>query len=152
MHQTYISAYGKVIIENGILYVKNLKPVLTFSRFAYIAFRITIILRFVFLFFEDNTPKRNTGLVLFGFLSLFYGIELAFLSFKAVFQQSLAKRIPLRSIRSFRLQEDTNELEIHFYLKLHSGKERKLTFRKLEKQYEVLADALSQYLASPKFA
>jgi hypothetical protein len=152
MQQTFISAYGKVVIENKILYVRNLKPVLTYQQFTKIAVPVLFIIRFIFYFFEEDTPKRNVGLVLTGFLSFFWGINLLYLAYKALFLQSFSKRIPLLTILSYRIEDDPNELETHLYLKLRSGKERKLTFRTLEKQYEALAEQLSQYLASPKFA
>lgn len=152
MEQAFISVYGKVKIEKDVLFIRNVKPVLSLRQFAWVAFRVAILIRFFIYFFEDESPKRNIGLVLFGFLSLFYGIELARLAHKTVFQQSFANRIPLRHIRFYRLQDDANGLETHLFLTLRSGRERKISFRTREKEYEALAERLSHYLADLKLA
>ena len=83
-------------------------------------------------------------------LSLFYGAELVILAYKAVFQQSFARRIPLRRLNFFRLEADPNGLETHLYLTLRSGRERKISIRTREKEFEALAEVLSCYLAELK--
>ncbi|MBB1284737.1 hypothetical protein HRH25_10180 [Flavisolibacter sp. BT320] len=58
----------------------------------------------------------------------------------------------MHKITATRTEEDPNELELHLYLKLQSGRERKITFRKLENQHEAFVLALSEYLSVPKTA
>ena len=152
MQQSFFSVHGKIIIENDVLYIRNIKPVLSFRRFSWFAYRAIILIRFASYLFEYESPKRNTGLVLFGFLSVFHVVELAILAYKAIFQQSFATRIPLRNVASCRWEDDDDGFETRFYLQLYSGKERQIRFRTREKEYEPLADVLSQYLATLKHA
>jgi hypothetical protein len=146
MQQAFITSTGKVYLENEILFIRKLKPSLTFSQVATVAFPVFIILRFIMYVFENNTLERNVGLVVLGFLSLFYGMELGYKLFKAVWTRSFSNRIALQQIQSFRTEDDANGLEVHLFLRLRSGRERKITFRKLEKQYEELILILSPYL------
>jgi hypothetical protein len=152
MSQTFISAFGKVIIENEKLYIRNVKSSFSYSDFFHIAWHLFIPIRFVMYLFEDVSPKRNVGVLLFGFMSIPSLFTLGSLLYRALFKESFAKRILLKQIVSLKTEEDPNELEVHLYLKLSSGKERKITFRKLEGQHLALSEALSPYLAHPNFA
>ncbi|MDQ3278948.1 MAG: hypothetical protein M3Q06_11520 [Bacteroidota bacterium] len=152
MQQEFISSYGKVVLENRVLFVRKLKPSLTFSEGSWVLFRVFIVARFVIYLFEDDSPKRNASLVVLGLLSLFYGFELGSKLYKMLTKQSFANRIPLQKIKSYRLEEDTNGLEVHLFLQLHTGRERKIAFRKLEKQHEELMIILAQNQPASSFA
>jgi hypothetical protein len=152
MNKTFISAFGKVIMENDKLYIRSVKSSFSYTLFFHIVWHLFIPIRFVLYLFEDVSPKRNVGVLLFGFMSIPSLFTLCNLLYKALYKESFAKRILLKQIVSLRTEEDPNELEVHLYLKLSSGKERKITFRKLEDQHLALSEALSPYLAHPNFA
>lgn len=152
MQQEFISSYGKVILENNVLFIRKRKPSLTFSEVARVLFPVILITRFVLYFFEEDSPKQSVGLVIFGVLSLFYGLELGHKLYRILIRQSFANRIPLHKIKSHRLEEDANGLDMHLFLQLRSGRERKISFRKLEKQYEGLLSILAQNESVTNFA
>ena len=152
MQQEFISSYGKVILENNIVFIRKIKPSLTFSEVVRVMAPVFFLIRFVFYIFEDNTPERNFGLVLFGLLSILHGIEPGYDLYKALFTKSFAKRIPLQKIHGYRVEDDANCLEVHLFLQLRSGRERKITFRKLEEQHEKLISFLPQSKPVSNFA
>ena len=108
--------------------------------------------RFVFYLLEEPSPKRNVGVVLFGCLVVLHVLLNSGEIYKFLFKRSFRNRIPINKILSVRTEDDPNELEVHLFLQLPSGRERKITFRKLENQHEALALALSEYLSVPKTA
>lgn len=152
MHKTFIFSYGKVILENGILYIRKTKPSLTVSQALNALLPVLFATRFVFYLLEEPSPKRNVGVVLFGCLVVLHVLLNGGEIYKFLFKRSFRNRIPINKILSVRTEDDPNELEVHLFLQLPSGRERKITFRKLENQHEALALALSEYLSVPKTA
>ena len=152
MKQTFFTAYGKAVIENHTLFIQNTKSVPSSKWVLEILLPFLFIIQFVTLLVEDPSPKRNARLVLVGFVVFFNLFVICPAVYKILFRRSFARRIPLQKIVGFRTKDDPNELEVHVYLQLQSGKERKITFRKLEKQYEALTGSLSQHLPLLKFA
>lgn len=152
MQQTFIFSYGKVILENGILYIRKTRPSLTVSQALNAILPVLFAARFVFYLMEDPSPKRNVGVVLFGCLMVLHVLLNSGSIYTFVFKRSFRKRIPIHKIISVRTEDDPNELEVHLFLQLASGRERKITFRKLENQHEAFVLALSEYLSVPKTA
>lgn len=152
MQQTFVFSNGKVVLENGIMYIRKTKPALTVSEALHAILPFTFAARFVLYLFQDESPKRNSGLVLFGFMFVIYLLLNFVTYYNFLFKRSFANRIPIQNIQSSRLEEDTNQLEVHLFLRLTSGRERKISFRKLEKQYEELTIALAQSLPITKLA
>jgi hypothetical protein len=152
MQQTFVFSYGKLVLENGILYIRKTKPALTVSQTLNAFLPVIFAARFVFYLLEDPSPKRNVGVILFGCLVVLHVLLNSGELYKFLFKRSFRKRIPLHKIKATRTEDDPNELEVHLYLQLQSGRERKITFRKLENQHEAFVLALSEYLSVPKTA
>ena len=152
MQQTFIFSYGKVVLENGVLYIRKTSPSLTVSQALNALLPFIFATRFVFYLLEDPSPKRNVGILLFGCLMVLHILLNSGEFYRFLFKRSFRKRIPITKIIATRTEVDPNELEVHLYLQLQSGRERKITFRKLEHQHEALVLALSEYLSVPKTA
>ncbi|NTS43398.1 hypothetical protein HRG84_21140 [Flavisolibacter sp. BT320] len=145
MREEFFYSYGKVVLENGILHIRKVKPSYSVSEALVAIFPLTFAIRFVIYLFDEVSPRRNMGLVITGFLVFLYMLLNLSTYYKFIFKRSFANRIPVQAIESCRVEEDNNGLEVHLLLHLKSGRERKVTFRKLEKQYEELAVSLSHY-------
>ncbi|RYZ59112.1 MAG: hypothetical protein EOO14_08820 [Chitinophagaceae bacterium] len=152
MQQTFVFSHGKVVLENGILYIRKTKPSYTLSEALLAILPFTFAARFVLYLEDEDSSKRNAGLVITGFLVVSYLLLNITTYYTLLFKRSFSNRIPVKNINASRVEEDNNGLEVHFFLQLKSGRERKITFRKLEKQYEELAVALSQYNPIRNFA
>jgi hypothetical protein len=148
MKQKFITAKGRVEVERDILFVKTVKFYFFESTFALVLFAVLPLLILPLMIAAYDEPKDFIRILLWGILTINSLPEV----YRIAFKKSFATRIPINHVLSFEVRPDMNGLETHVVLRLHSGRERKLTFRTLEKQHEMFTEFLSQHIAQPQLA
>ncbi|RYZ59064.1 MAG: hypothetical protein EOO14_08865 [Chitinophagaceae bacterium] len=139
MKQEFVTTTGLVSIEQGLVRFERKVLSMNYQLLAEIGLPIFFVLRFFSLLEKDTSPMKNIGLLIYGILSLMGIISLLY----TVFKRSFSNQIFVQNIRSYRVQEQANGLEVQLTLILKSGRERIVTFRKLENQVEPFVNALS---------
>jgi hypothetical protein len=148
MKQEFTTVKGKIIIENNVLYIRTLDLdtyafVFTFLLpIAIPVFYITWLLNF-----QDN-PKNYISVIFWGLVALMQLPRL----YNIIIRKSYSNRIPLNHIVSYEIKPDDLGLETVVYLKLKSGRYRRLSFRNLEKQFEPLLEIISARLTQAMLA
>ena len=141
MRQEYVTSHGAIILENNIIHIRKKIKGIQYRVFFEIFIPVFFIARFVLKLMEDPSPSRHVGIILLGFLSL---LSLGPLLYN-LFRRSYANRIEIRNIQSYKTEDDGNGLEVHLILRLSSGRERIISFRKRENQLESFIAALNYY-------
>lgn len=148
MKQSFVTVYGKAIIENNTLFIRLTDVPFSRSTFAAILREVVFVLVFILQFFREDEIKQKIGIVVWGLLMIF---ELPKI-YELVFKRSYSNRIPIQNIQSFKSHDHINGLETIVTLYLKSGRQRVIPFRKLENQTGPFLEMLSQYLSIPKYA
>ena len=141
MRQEYVTSRGAIILENNIILIRKKISGIQYRVFFEIFIPIFFIARFILKLMEEPSPSRNVGIIFLGFLSLLSVGPLLY----NLFRRSYANRIDIRSIQSFKTEDDNNGLEVRLILRLSSGRERIISFRKRENQLESFIAALTCY-------
>jgi hypothetical protein len=141
MRQDYITSTGIVTIEKNIVYIRRKIGGLNYKLLFEFLVPLVFITRFVFKLSEDPSPGRSMGVFVYGLGSLLTIVPLLY----TLFRKSFSNRIPIQKIQAYKIEEDPNGLEIHLILRLNSGRERIISFRKLEHQLEAFVAALAYY-------
>jgi hypothetical protein len=149
MDQEFVTSMGKVMLNNQRVLIKDLKFNFWKTALGEIALPASII---AFAFFGYFSPTKPLGYVVSAvFVALFFSTSFKHL-YAAVVKKSYSAYIPVNRIKSFELKPDEFGLETELRLHLKNGRHRSIVFRTLEKQYEPVAEQLSQYLVQLEFA
>ena len=148
MKQGFVTVYGKLIIENNILFIRNVEVPFSRSIYARDLKEVFIVTAFIVQFYRDDEIRSLIGLILWGLVLLYHLPEM----WDLVAKRDYANRIPLHQIMHYDTKDHLNGLEVDVILQLKNGRYRKIPFRKLEHQHESFIELLSQYLSAPKFA
>jgi len=149
MVQEFITSNGKVIRERDVLFVKTLKHGF-WSPVLHISLPFFILIIFILQFFRETDLEFA-----YYFRIIFWGFLLSSqvpILYDILIKRSFSNRIPLSRILSFEVKPDEVGLETFVILKLKSGRNRKINFRTLEKQYEPFTELVSQHIIQPQFA
>jgi hypothetical protein len=148
MKQGFVTVYGKLIIENNTLFIRNVVVPFSRSIYARVLKEIFIVAAFIMQFYREDEIRSLIGLILWGFILLYHIPEI----WDLVAKRDYANRIPLQHIVHYSTKDHLSGLEVDVILQLKNGRYRKIAFRKLEHQHESFIELLSQYLSAPKFA
>ena len=141
MRRDYITSTGIITIEDNVIYIRRKTGHVNYKLLIEFLVPAIFISWFVMNLLYEPLPGKTTILVLYGFASL---LSLAPL-FYTLYRRSFSNRIPIKKIQSYKIEEDTNGLEVHLILKLSYGRERIITFRKLENQLGAFVAALASF-------
>lgn len=139
MKQEFVTLYGKAIIENNILHLRQTHLPFSKTTFAKIGFELVILAAFLLQFWRTEGPKKYIGILIYGFLVLLRGPVL----YDIFLRRSYSNRIPMEKIDSLDFSEDSFGMETYVTLTLKNGRSRKIAFRKLEHQYEGFIEAVN---------
>ena len=148
MKQEFITTRGRVEIQNGSIFIKNLKPDIESSIFGKLIIPFIVLLLCIYRLVDAEKPLDYVVGIFWGIAFLGYGNRL----FDIIIKRSIANRIPLQRIHTAEVKADDTGLEAHVLLYLRNGRYRLIPFRTLEQQYEPFTELISQYIAQPQLS
>ncbi|HZI00929.1 MAG TPA: hypothetical protein VEX63_07255 [Flavisolibacter sp.] len=148
MKPGFVTVYGKVMIENNSLFIRNVDVPFSRTAFAKILKELGVIAIFIMQFFRGEELRYYAGILLWGLILLYHIPEI----YDLIIKRSYSNRIPLSQITGYDTKDQLNGLDVHVILRLKNGRYRTIVFRKLEQQYESFTELLSQYIMAPKYA
>lgn len=141
MKKEFITAKGKIIIQNQIIFIRTLYWVPGYNFWLRLVLPMLIVIFFFLLLLEnEQDPEWYIRLIFWGFLAL---MQLP-LIYSELFRKSYSNRIPLKNIKYHEVIPDRIGLQTEVRLYLKSGRYRNIIFRTHEKQFELFLEALPQ--------
>ena len=148
MNQEFITAYGKVIEEKGILHVRTLKLQFWNTVLAQWLWALLPPAAIIINIFEPDPFRRFVRVIFFSII-FFNNIKLLY---ELLFKRTFAGRIPLARVRRYEITEDENKLEAHVKVYLASGRYRMITFRVHENSLAPFTQMLDNAIGQPQYA
>ena len=141
MEREFITTNGKVTIENGVLQSKTF-----ITRPSSTWFWVLFLLMYAVTKLNDDTKAKPISII---FL-IFLGAGLLFLLSEVLFVNTWKRKISLNDIKSYKINHDNYGLESEVILFLKSGRQKKITFRNLERQMEPFLETITEYITQPQ--